>query len=106
MLEKLEYKYEVEKFELLGTLVGHSLLKQGLTDAAGYIMVWTNALSMEMQGRWRCQALEYNTIAIFIQLSDSFVQVYTIPLTVSDLWQLESYLLLWKNQLSSTSQLN
>uniref|UniRef100_A0A914YC46 Protein RFT1 homolog n=1 Tax=Panagrolaimus superbus TaxID=310955 RepID=A0A914YC46_9BILA len=43
-------KYDRHYIKLLGWLIGHSIIKQLLTDGAGYVMVFTNVLSLKMQG--------------------------------------------------------
>ena len=49
MEEDFEPKFKRHYLKLLTTVVFHSLLKQSLTDGAGYVMVFTNVLSLKVQ---------------------------------------------------------
>ncbi|KAE9556438.1 hypothetical protein FO519_000323 [Halicephalobus sp. NKZ332] len=49
MEEDFEPKFKRHYLKLLLTVIFHSLLKQALTDGAGYVMVFTNVLSLKIQ---------------------------------------------------------
>ncbi|KAH7729549.1 RFT1 protein [Aphelenchoides avenae] len=44
-----DVSYDKHHLKLIGTLLGHSVLKQFITDGAGYVMTFTKVLSLEKQ---------------------------------------------------------